>query len=58
MQLLINHEKIKSLTGIRFIAAYIVVLSHLFGEFSQILKEMGGISVQLFFCLIWFCYVS
>ena len=47
----INREKIESLTGIRFIAAYIVVLSHIFGGQYFVLRDMGGISVQLFFVL-------
>lgn len=43
--------KIDSLTGIRFVAGYIVVLSHVFGSQSFGITEMGGVSVQLFFVL-------
>lgn len=44
-------SKLNHLTGLRFIAAYIVVLSHIFGSGSFALNEMGGVSVQLFFVL-------
>lgn len=48
---LIDREKINSLTGIRFIAAYMVLISHIFGGKSLALSDMGEISVQLFFVL-------
>ena len=55
-----NHiKKIDSLTGIRFYAAYVVLLAHLFGPHFQYLGVMGGVSVQLFFVLSGFVmYIS
>ena len=43
--------KINSLTGLRFCAAYMVVISHVFGGYSLGINDSGGASVQLFFVL-------
>lgn len=43
--------KLQQLTGLRFIAAYIVMLSHVFGVSSPLVDAMGRVSVQIFFVL-------
>lgn len=44
-------NRINSLTGLRFIAAFMVLVSHSLGGLFPALNEMGGISVQVFFVL-------
>lgn len=47
----LNTQKIDSLTGLRFCAAYMVLLSHVFGKYFLGLINGGCVSVQLFFTL-------
>jgi len=43
--------KIDALTGLRFCAAYVVLISHILGVYSLGIDDAGGVSVQLFFTL-------